>query len=98
MFEKIGQAAERAAIAVSRRSFLSHVGKGTLVLAGSLAGLFALSSTAEASNPRYKCCLYTSGRFCWPASIPCPSRSGCGNLSSSFYTDIRCTGCVRTGC
>ena len=50
MFEKIGRMAEKAAnqVGVSRRGFLSQLGRGALATAGAVGALLALSKDAQA--------------------------------------------------
>jgi hypothetical protein len=65
MFDKIGQAAEKAAtsVSLSRRGFLEHLGQTTLGAAGVLAGMLALPRTASAGNNKlYQCgCIQPGG-------------------------------------
>ncbi len=49
MFEKVSQAAERAAVGVSRREWLGAIGRGALVVATSAGGLLATAGAAQAA-------------------------------------------------
>jgi hypothetical protein len=73
MFDKIGQAAEKIALGVSRRAFLSRLGKSALAAAGALG----FAASASASPPAYTCCacyypgagwyhVCIAGRGCFP--------------------------------
>ena len=64
MFEKIGQAAEKAAskVSLSRRGFLGRLGQTALGAAGVLAGVLALPRPASAgNNTLYQCGCFTRG-------------------------------------
>lgn len=78
MFQQVRQAAEQAAISVSRRAFLGKLGQGALAIA-SLAGIFAaLPSTSQAAG-KLKCCTYWSeayGFFSECHTGSCPKLSG----------------------
>jgi hypothetical protein len=74
MFERINQAAERAAAGVSRRMFLGRLGRGALVAAGALGGVLALPRPAEAKPPcpGRKFCGYTmAGPVCCAKTARC---------------------------
>jgi hypothetical protein len=49
MFDKVSQAAEKAATNVSRRAFLGRLGKGALTTAGVLGAMLAFGGKAQAS-------------------------------------------------
>jgi hypothetical protein len=49
MFEKVSQAAERAAVGVSRREWLGLLGRGAFVAAATAAGVLASTGTAQAA-------------------------------------------------
>jgi hypothetical protein len=68
MLEKLSQAAERAAMNVSRRKFLGKLGQGALALAGVVGGMLALPGDAQAGGAL--CCCY--GR-CFKRRGGCPS-------------------------
>ena len=57
MFEKIGRLAEAAAanVSVSRRGFFGQLGRGALVVAGTLGGLLSTGAPVRAGNP-VSCC------------------------------------------
>ncbi len=55
MFEKVSQAAEKAATNVSRRRFLGRIGRGAGVAAAAFAGLLVHASPAWAGK-RTKMC------------------------------------------
>jgi hypothetical protein len=64
MFEKIGQAAEKAAnsVGMSRRRFLGRLGQTALGVAGVVAGMLALPRSASAGNGTlYQCGCFTRG-------------------------------------
>jgi hypothetical protein len=77
MFEKLTQAAERAAIGVSRRQFLRRLGQGSLIAAAGLGSL--LASPAVALAGRRACdpgfvrvsCHYRGYRLCCPYGLVC---------------------------
>ena len=81
MFEKIGQAAERAATSVSRRQFLGRFGRGALAAAAAVGGLLALPSVSHAQ-----------GGMCGPHSAPkCrnkPVGTRCGKPGEIAYCNL----------
>lgn len=75
MFDKIGQAAEKMAIGVSRRAFLGRFGRMAAVAAGVVGGLLT-TRNADAA-PTTWCCLVpgTYGSSCYPGKCQ-PKYSG----------------------
>jgi hypothetical protein len=80
MFEKLGQAAERAAIGVSRRQFLRRLGQGSLIAASGLAALLTSPGDALARRPdrnpcgpglRKVACNYRYRKLCCPEGFGC---------------------------
>lgn len=68
MFDKIGQAAEKMAIDVSRRAFLGRLGKAALAV-GAILGF---ASTAEAGH-WVTCCYYSDySVVCLDGKKKCP--------------------------
>jgi hypothetical protein len=52
LFEKIGEAAEWAAMSVSRRELLGRLGRGAMALSAGLAGLALTGAGKPSSVPR----------------------------------------------
>jgi hypothetical protein len=85
MFERLSHIAAQAATNVSRREFVSSLGRGALAAAAALGGLLALSADAEAArgcpNGRVKVNCTERGRkrgtLCCPPNYRCQRyRSG----------------------
>jgi hypothetical protein len=80
MFDKVTEAAERLATGVSRRAFLSGLGRGALATAGVLAGILAFGGTARAQvfcpSGYYRCS--TSGPCC-------PNHTRCCTRGLTYY-------------
>jgi hypothetical protein len=70
MFERISQAAERAATGLSRRGFFGWAARGALAVAGALA-LGGVAGAAERA-PGSTCCRL--------GGKPCPPNHGCVDL------------------
>jgi hypothetical protein len=85
MFEKIGRLAEAAAanVSVSRRGFFGQLGRGALVVAGTLGGLLSTGAPVRAGT-QTPCCGW--GHCSAPAQ-------GCvfvGTLTCYYPTNARC--------
>jgi hypothetical protein len=75
MFDKIGDAAEKLAINVSRRAFLGRLGQGAFGLAAAIVSVLAFPREAQASE---LCCFYStpSGCCCFKPQHPACPRGG----------------------
>jgi hypothetical protein len=86
MFDKIGQAAEKVAVNVSRRAFLGRFGRGAALFAGAVTGVLMTATKARAGNTM--CCftnLYSSPCYVYKAvkgTCPCGGvLSPCNSMS-----------------
>jgi hypothetical protein len=84
MFERVGNLAKRVATEVSRRAFLSRLGKGALGLAAVLGGVLAFPGQARAASAWCCLCFSITGNTCSPANGP---HGGCNCLS---YQLVHC--------
>jgi hypothetical protein len=83
MFDKIGQAAERAVVALSRRGFLSRLGALGLGAVGFLAG----AAVAAAPSTRcFTCCKYRLNYSCRGKNsyIVCAEQQGWSTCAPTF--------------
>ncbi len=90
MLQKVSQVAELLATSISRRSFLSRVGKGALALAGAL-GILALPDDAEAAGGGLRCCV----KFSYPVDVRCVRRNA--SCPPGYQSDgivRRCSDCT----
>ncbi len=86
MFDRISDAAEKLASNVSRRAFLGRLGRGAMVTASLLAGMFALTGKAWAFPAR--CCLCSGS--CYkvnPNQVFCPM-SRCQVVYCHLYPNV----------
>lgn len=86
MFDKIGQAAEKLAVNVSRRAFLGRLGQGAMAVAGVLAGLAALPEEARAGTRILYQCAYVT-----------PYGAGCGGIYGCGHCPQHWNGCRLSG-
>ena len=88
MFEKIGQAAEKAArkVGVSRRGFLGRLGKAALASAAALGAVLLLPGHVRAG--RLCLCSY----LCPDGSAKGQYKVSCKNCNATFH------GCSFAGC
>lgn len=100
MFEKVSQAAEKAATSVSRRSFFRGIGKAAVVVAGALTGIAILESETQA-KVRY-CSRYSIGN-CVGKRVGETCAGDVGGVCSSSpiaideFGDYICNGCSVKG-
>lgn len=87
MFDKIGLAAEKVAVSVSRRGFLGSLGRWAGTAALGVAGVLVSGKEAQAGQDKV-CCVYGwgTGRTCalcygYYHPIPCPANASAGPLS-----------------
>jgi hypothetical protein len=88
MFDKIGQAAEKIAVAVSRRAFLGRLGQGAIGMAMVIAGVLASPTQARPTN---KCCICSNPQFGVWCSLPpyggiAPCPRGCTPVMCKQYS------------
>ena len=82
MFEKLKQAAERAATGVSRRQFLGRIGRAAAVTTAAVAGI-AIAGEAQAGRG---CPRGTHSSRCGRGRvICCPGGTRCVTSGLSFY-------------
>jgi hypothetical protein len=99
MFEKLGQAAEDAALRVSRRAFVGRLARWAAGAAAGIAGLLIAGNAHAAPGPR-KCCYYSGslggrcGHKCVAADKSCPpqirrDRDVCSLFAENIVSDCR---------
>jgi len=101
MFDRVSEAAEKLATNVSRRAFMSRLGRGALAVSGALVGALVIPTSLLAGPPPRYCCIYGDpchgGGAVLCASQSCPSTY----QGFSFSTKISvktCQECRGLGC
>jgi hypothetical protein len=101
MFEKTGRLAEKLAISVSRRGFLSSVGRWAGATALAVAGVLTAPGSAQAGRgTAIRCCLsLPQAGFCAPPSSDCTIAFTCVGTPTGHQCIWNCGGTtVYTDC
>ena len=88
MIDKVSRLAERVATSVSRRGFLSRLGRGAMALAAAVGGLLALPDIAQAAGnccngfgncppPAPLGCKLVKNCVACPSTVSCPTGRCC---------------------
>ena len=102
MFEKIGQAAEKAAADVSRRQFFGRMARWATAAAIGITGLMTAGEAVAAPSGK-RCCSYFTvnefgfpelcGRKCINANKECPTYDHSGCFLGSQHLVSSCQEC-----